>query len=81
MLMLYNQIHRRDLRPNHHFATHIFEQLHDYGPVHSFWTYLFERMNKVLKGYAANNHKGGEIEVTFMREFSREAMLRSMVRK
>lgn len=47
--------------------------------MYSFWTYLFERLNKVLKGYSGNGHTGGEIEVTFMREFSREVRLRNMV--
>lgn len=69
-----------EIKPNHHYVTHIFEQILDYGPVYSFWTYLFERLNKVLKGYTGNNHKNGGIEVTFMREFSREAPLRGIVR-
>lgn len=74
------QMHQDLIKPNHHYVTHIFEQIHDYGPVYGFWTFLFERLNKLLKGYAVNNHGGGELEVTFYREFSREIRLRSMVR-
>ncbi|GJF00872.1 hypothetical protein PsYK624_171740 [Phanerochaete sordida] len=73
------QMHRSHIKPNHHYVTHIFEQIPDYGPVYNFWTYLFERLNKVLKSYASNNHSGGVIEVTFMREFSREVRLRAML--
>ncbi|MCP6657865.1 hypothetical protein NL521_28435, partial [Klebsiella pneumoniae] len=59
--------------------THIFDQIRDYGPVYGFWTYLFERLNKLLKSYSSNNHAGGELEVTFFREFWRETRLRRMV--
>lgn len=67
------------MKPNHHYLTHIFDQIEDYGPVYGFWTFLFERLNKVLKNYAQNNHAGGELEVTFFRECSREGRLRVMV--
>ncbi|KAI0038184.1 hypothetical protein FA95DRAFT_1505991 [Auriscalpium vulgare] len=66
------------VKPNHHWVTHIFDQLRDYGPVYGFWTFIFERLNKVLKSYSTNNHGGGEIEVTFMRAFMRDATLRQM---
>ncbi|GJF00435.1 hypothetical protein PsYK624_167230 [Phanerochaete sordida] len=59
------------LKPNHHYATHIGEFVRNMGPLHCFWTFLFERMNKILKSYKTNNHGGGEIEVTFFREFHR----------
>ncbi|KAI0038536.1 hypothetical protein FA95DRAFT_1505463 [Auriscalpium vulgare] len=72
--------HPDDIKPNHHWVTHIFDQLRDYGPVYGFWTFIFERLNKVLKSYSTNNHSGGEIEVTFMRAFVRDATLRQMVR-
>ena len=58
---------------------HIFDQICDYGPVHGFWTFTFERLNKTLKGYKTNNHGGGEIEVTFFREFHRDVRLRELV--
>ncbi len=73
------QIHPDNVKPNFHYITHIFVQIRDYGPVYGFWTFLFERLNKILKTYAVNNHGGGELEVTFFREFSRETRLRSMV--
>ena len=59
------------LRPNHHYATHTAECVRDYGPLHGFWTFLFERLNKVLKSYKTNNHSGGELETSFLREFFR----------
>ncbi len=59
--------------------THIFNQLADYGPVYGFWSFIFERLNKVLKSYATRGHAGSGIEVTFMREFMRDAALRFMV--
>ncbi|KAH9848059.1 hypothetical protein C2E23DRAFT_845126 [Lenzites betulinus] len=63
------------IRPNHHYATHTGEFVLDYGPLREFWTFLFERLNKVLKSYRTNNHEGGEIEMTFFREFHRTARL------
>ncbi|KAF7968608.1 hypothetical protein HWV62_30027 [Athelia sp. TMB] len=59
------------LRPNHHYATHTAEFVCDYGPLHGFRTFLFERLNKVLKSYKTNNHSGGELETSFLREFFR----------
>ncbi|KAA1479991.1 hypothetical protein DENSPDRAFT_789804, partial [Dentipellis sp. KUC8613] len=68
-----------NVKPNHHWLTHIFDQICDYGPVYGFWTFIFERLNKVLKSYSTNNHGGGEIEVSFMRAFMPDAALRAMV--
>ncbi|EPS99806.1 hypothetical protein FOMPIDRAFT_1030690 [Fomitopsis schrenkii] len=59
------------IRPNHHYATDVPECIRDFGPLHGFWTFLFERMNKVLKAYNTANHAGGELEVSFFREFHR----------
>lgn len=73
------QIRPDIIKPNHHYVTHIFEQILDYGPVYGFWTFLFERLNKILKSYSVNNRDGGELEVTFFREFSCEVRIRKMV--
>ncbi|OCH84788.1 hypothetical protein OBBRIDRAFT_798774 [Obba rivulosa] len=59
------------IRPNHHYATHTAECIADYGPLREFWTFIFERMNKVLKSYHTDNHAGGELECSFLREFFR----------
>lgn len=59
------------IRPNHHYCIHTPDCVRDFGPLHEFWTFLFERLNKVLKSYKTNNHNGGELEVTFFREFHR----------
>ena len=72
-------MHPELVKPNHHYMTHIIDQIIDFGPVYGFWTYLFERLNKILKSYSVNNHDGGELEVTFYREFSREVRLRGLV--
>ncbi|KAG1803019.1 uncharacterized protein BJ212DRAFT_1247590, partial [Suillus subaureus] len=61
-----------DVKPTHHWVTHIFNQLQDYRPVYNFWTFLFEHLNKVLKSYSMNNHSNGEIEVTFMHAFQKD---------
>ncbi|KAG2344685.1 hypothetical protein BDR05DRAFT_865367, partial [Suillus weaverae] len=73
------QIHPKQVKPLHHWVTHIFSQLQDYGPVYGFWTFLFERLNKVLKSYSTNNHGDGEIEISFFCAFSRDTELRTMV--
>jgi hypothetical protein len=77
-LTLSFQLHPDEVKPNHHWLVHIFDQLDDYGPVYNFWTFLFERLNKVLKSYATNNHVG-EVETTFFRAFSRDVALRDLV--
>ncbi|THU76896.1 hypothetical protein K435DRAFT_878595 [Dendrothele bispora CBS 962.96] len=59
------------MRPNHHYATHTASNIRNYGPLHEFWTFLFERLNRVLKSYNTANHGGGELEVSFFREFHR----------
>ncbi|GJE84480.1 hypothetical protein PsYK624_005560 [Phanerochaete sordida] len=73
------KMHPDHVKPNHHYVTHTFDQIPDYGPVYGFWTYLFERLNKVLKGFSVNGHAGGELEVTFFRQFHRQAKLQSML--
>ena len=31
------------MKPNHHWALHLPDQLRDFGPVYGFWTFLGER--------------------------------------
>ncbi|KAJ7844237.1 hypothetical protein B0H14DRAFT_2777033 [Mycena olivaceomarginata] len=73
--------HPNLVKPNFHFITHIFQIIRDFGPVYGFWTFLFERLNKLLKSYDTNNHGNGELEVTFFREFQRDANLREKLHK
>jgi hypothetical protein len=47
--------------------------------MHGFWTFLFERLNKVLKSYNGANHAGGELEVSFFREFHRTVQQQRVV--
>ncbi|TBU39691.1 hypothetical protein BD309DRAFT_871794, partial [Dichomitus squalens] len=65
--------------PNHHFATHIPAQLEEYGTVYEIWAFLAERLNKTLKSTNQNNRRGGQQEVTMMREFDRHMQVRAIV--
>lgn len=68
-----------EMKPNHHWAVHIPDQVLDYGPLYGFWAFLTERLNKVLKNLNSNNWGGGLLEVSMMREFHRIAQLEGMV--
>ncbi|OSD07052.1 hypothetical protein PYCCODRAFT_1359395 [Trametes coccinea BRFM310] len=65
--------------PNHHFASHIPDQIEEYASVYEIWAFLPERLNKNLKGTNLNNRRGGQQEVTMMREYYRDLSLRSTV--
>ncbi|EIW75570.1 hypothetical protein CONPUDRAFT_65494, partial [Coniophora puteana RWD-64-598 SS2] len=67
------------LKPNFHWAVHLTEQIQDFGPVYNFWAFLSERLNKVLKNSNVNNWKGGQIEISMLREFSRASRLNALV--
>jgi hypothetical protein len=68
------------MKPNHHRAVHVPDQVLDFGPIYGFWAFLPERLNKVLKNLNTNNWGGGLLEVSMMREFHRMAQLDGMVR-
>jgi hypothetical protein len=68
------------MKPNHHWALHIFEEIEDFGPVYSFWAFLSERLNKILKNLKSNNWTGGRVEVSMMRQFHRSTRLDSKVK-
>jgi hypothetical protein len=57
------------MTPNHHFATHIPDQIRHFGPVYQFWTYTGERLNYSVKHTNNNRHGGGERETTYARMF------------
>lgn len=65
--------------PNFHFATHLHEQILDYGPVYGFWAFLQERLNYTLKNFNSNRRGHGEIEVTMMRSWDAAVTLRQLV--
>ncbi|KAJ7810918.1 hypothetical protein B0H14DRAFT_2378759, partial [Mycena olivaceomarginata] len=69
----------RNMRPNHHWAVHIPEQISLYGPLNGFWAFLTERLNKILKNLNSNNWTGGCLEVSMMREFHRSTRIDSVV--
>ncbi|KAJ7939839.1 hypothetical protein B0H13DRAFT_1586865, partial [Mycena leptocephala] len=68
-----------EMKPNHHWAIHVPDQVLDYGPLYSIWAFLTERLNKVLKNLTSNNWSGGLLEVSMMREFHRMAQLDGLV--
>lgn len=70
---------RDEMKPNHHWAIHVPDQVLDYGPLYSIWAFLTERLNKVLKNLNSNNWSGGLLEVSMMREFHRMAQLDGLV--
>jgi hypothetical protein len=67
------------MKPNHHWAVHIPQQVRDFGTLYSFWAFLTERLNKILKNVNSNNWGGGLLEVSMMREFHRAANLDGLV--
>ncbi|KAJ7305462.1 hypothetical protein DFH08DRAFT_825153 [Mycena albidolilacea] len=68
------------MKPNHHWAVHIPDQIRDFGPVYSFWAFLTERLNKILKNLNSNNWTGGRLEESMMREFHRSAALDGVIK-
>ncbi|KAL5478281.1 hypothetical protein ACEPAI_2465 [Sanghuangporus weigelae] len=46
-LKTYFEIHKSDVKPNHHWVTHVFDQIRDFGPVYGFWTFTNEHLNKL----------------------------------
>ncbi len=67
------------MMPNHHYAAHMPAQLEEYATVYEMWAFFGERQNKRLKSTNLNNRRGGQLEVTMMRENQREIQLGSMV--
>lgn len=67
------------MKPNHHWAVHLGDQLRDFGPVNGFWTFLSERLNKTLKNYNSNNHQQGQLEASMLRAFDRDVQIRAIV--
>lgn len=66
-------------QPSHHFATHVHDQILDYGPAYGFWAFLQEQLSYVLKSFKTNNRGDGELEVTLMRSYEAAGALRNMV--
>ncbi|KAJ3720318.1 hypothetical protein C8R42DRAFT_582858 [Lentinula raphanica] len=49
------------LKPNHHYAIHIVEDLESMGPVQARNTPIFERTNHILQEINSNNHSGQSV--------------------
>jgi hypothetical protein len=67
------------MKPNHHWAIHIFDQIHDYGSVYNFWAFLGERLNGVLKNMNTSGWSGGMLEISMLREFERQVKMDRLV--
>jgi hypothetical protein len=67
------------MKPNHHYAVHMPQQLRNFGPVYKFWTFLTEHLNKILKSYGSNFWGGGQLEISMMRSFNREVCVHNLV--
>ncbi|KAF8203523.1 hypothetical protein K438DRAFT_1580620, partial [Mycena galopus ATCC 62051] len=67
------------MKPNHHWAVHIPDQILLFGPLNGFWAFLTERLNKILKNLNSNNWTGGRLEVSMMREFHRSTRINTVV--
>ncbi|KAJ7305470.1 hypothetical protein DFH08DRAFT_721207, partial [Mycena albidolilacea] len=79
-LLEFAQLYGADeMKPNHHWAVHIPDQILDFGPVYTFWAFLTERLNKILKNLNSNNWTGGRLEVSMMREFHRKVAFDAVV--
>ncbi|KAJ3716826.1 hypothetical protein C8R42DRAFT_724475 [Lentinula raphanica] len=63
-----------NLKPNHHYALHIIEDLEIMGPVQARNMPVFERTNHILQEVNSNNHSG-EVEATMQSDYSRQAAL------
>ncbi|KAJ7347830.1 hypothetical protein DFH08DRAFT_1001104 [Mycena albidolilacea] len=69
------------IKPNHHWAVHVPDQVLDFGPIYGFWAFLPECLNKILKNLNTNNWGGGLLEVSMMREFHRMVQLDGMLNR
>jgi len=69
------------MKPNHHWAVHTADQIHDFGPMHDFWTFLTERLNKMLKNMNNNNWGGGRLEISMMRAFGCDSQFEAMAKE
>ena len=67
------------MKYNQHWCTHIAAQIVDFGPAYGFWTFPGERINKTVKSLNTNNHRDGDMELTFLREFHRTQRVKQMV--
>ncbi|KAJ3911637.1 hypothetical protein F5877DRAFT_55068, partial [Lentinula edodes] len=78
------------LKPNHHYAIHIAEDLELMGPVHAHNTPVFERTNHTLQELNSNKHLGiqrlidlyvvlGEVEATMLKVYCQQGNLEMML--
>ncbi|KAJ3928294.1 MAG: hypothetical protein NXY57DRAFT_1041744 [Lentinula lateritia] len=66
------------LKPNHHYAIHIAEDLELMGPVHAHNTPVFERTNHTLQELNLNQHLG-EVEATMLKVYCQQGNLEMML--
>ncbi|KAG1731841.1 uncharacterized protein EDB91DRAFT_1238875 [Suillus paluster] len=57
------------LTPYFHFVNHFEQQMYEFGPCYATWAFAFERHNGKLAKINHNQHKGGELKATLMRQW------------
>lgn len=57
------------LTPYFHLVNHLESQLYHFGPCYATWAFPYERHNGRLASFNHNQHTGGELEATLMRQW------------
>ncbi|KAH9856066.1 hypothetical protein C2E23DRAFT_722392 [Lenzites betulinus] len=67
------------LTPYFHLLTHFILFICKFGPVYAWWAYVYERFNGWLSKVNHNGHKGGELEATLMRSWTKLHLINDLV--
>lgn len=68
------------LTPYFHLMIHFLIFVLCLGPVYAWWAYVYERFNGWLSKVKHNGHKGGELEGTLMRSWTKLHLIYDLVR-
>ncbi|KAH9847644.1 hypothetical protein C2E23DRAFT_889746 [Lenzites betulinus] len=69
------------LTPYFHLLTHLILFILKFGPVYAWWAYVYERFNGWLAKVNHNGHKGGELEATLMRSWTKLHLIHDLILK
>lgn len=67
------------LTPYFHIMIHFLIFVLCLGPVYAWWAYVYERFNGWLSKVNHNGHKGGELEATLMRSWTKLHLMHDLV--
>lgn len=67
------------LTPYFHLLIHFLLFVLCLGPVYAWWAYVYERFNGWLSEVNHNGHKGGELEATLMRSWTKLHLIHDLV--